>query len=331
MDIPKGIKNVQKGIMYTLSGNVFKDLVKREFTPSLMKAESSVSLPNVFDCQSRSLSTPDFDLLSFQGKFQEDTSVVNFQDTTHVSMHFQLAGRSGASISGLPKDQPMKQGQFNVLTCIDPESSFTFPKQQGYAYVCVGLKLSFFNDVLKDCGPEYKALLLQSQEMNSFSLFESATSINATQLAALNLLERPPVADNLKEHYARSKVKELIFLALNTYGADKQHSNHISSLDVEKLNAVKDYLSINYLAPLTLESISRQFLLNEFKLKKGFKHLFGLTVFGYIHELRMHHAQSLLLAGGLTISDTAAIIGYTSDSSFIRAFKRYYGYSPGKM
>jgi AraC family transcriptional activator of pyochelin receptor len=317
--------------MYTLSGNEFKDLVKREFTPSLMKAESSVSLPNVFDCQSRSLSTPDFDLLSFQGKFQEDTSVVNFQDATHVSMHFQLAGRSGASISGLPKDQPMNQGQFNVLSCIDPESSFTFPKQQDYAYVCVGLKLSFFNNVLKDCGPSYKALLLQSQKMNSFSLFESATATTYLQLSALNLLQSTPVADNLKEGYTRSKVKELIFLALNTYGAAKQQTNHISSLDLEKLNAVKEYLTLHYLSPLTLESISRQFLLNEFKLKKGFKHLFGLTVFGYIHELRMHHAQTLLLAGRLTIGETAAIIGYTSDSSFIRAFKRTYGYSPGKM
>lgn len=317
--------------MYILSGSEFNNLVKREFTKSLMMTESSGSLPDVFSCQSQSLRTPDFDLLSFHGKFQEDTKVVDFQDTTHVSMHFQLAGRSGASISGLPKDQPMQQGQFNVLNCIDPESSFLFPKQRHYAYVCVGLKVSFFNEVLKECGPAYDALLLQSQQMKSFSLFDSATTISSTQLSALKLLQSPPLADNLKESYTRSKVKELVFLALNTYDTDKQHTAFISSLDVEKLKAVKDYLSSNYLSPLTLESISRQFLLNEFKLKKGFKQLFGLTVFSYIHELRMQHAQTLLIAGGLSIGEIAAVVGYTSDSSFIRAFKRYYGYAPGKM
>lgn len=317
--------------MYILSGNEFKNLVRREFTEALMMAESSGSLPHVFSCHSRSLRTPDFDLLSFQGKFQEDTEVVGFQDTTHVSMHFQLAGRSGASISGLPKEQPMQPGQFNVLNCIDPESSFTFPEQQHYAYVCVGLKLSFFNDVLDECGPAYHALLLQSLEMKSFALFESATSMNHTQLSALKLLQSPPVADNLKEGYTRSKVKELILLALNTYDSDDKHTGFVPSLDVDKLVAVKDYLSSNYLSPLTLERISRQFLLNEFKLKKGFRQLFGFTVFGYIHELRMQHAQTLLLSGGLTIGETAAVVGYTSDSSFIRAFKRHYGCSPGKI
>jgi AraC-like DNA-binding protein len=45
----------------------------------------------------------------------------------------------------------------------------------------------------------------------------------------------------------------------------------------------------------------------------------------------MQHAQTLLIAGGLSIGEIAAVVGYTSDSSFIRAFKRYYGYAPGKM
>lgn len=226
----------------------------------------------------------------------------------------------------------MRQGQFNVLNCIEPTSSFFFPQQQHYEYMCVGLKTSFFNKVLAECGGAYQGLLMQSKEMKSFTLFENPLHTNLSQLSVLRLLQSPPIADNLKESYIRSKVKELILLSLSAYPTYSNDTRKVlSRVDLDKVNAVKDYLSQNYLAALTLESISREFLLNEFKLKKGFKQTFGLTVFGYIHELRMQHAQSLLTSGGLTIGDIAAITGYTSDSAFIRAFRIFYGQSPGKQ
>jgi AraC family transcriptional activator of pyochelin receptor len=245
-------------------------------------------------------------------------------------MHFQLAGSSEASISGLQKDQPMQQGQFNVLNCIDPISSFIFPRQQHYAYLCIGLETSFFDDVLEECGAAYHELLSKSQQRKGFTMFDSASTINSTQMSVLRLLQTPPVADNLKESYRKSKVKELVCLSLNTYSTKSYESiDALNNQDVEKLNSVKDYLSNNYLSALTLQGISRMVLLNEFKLKKGFKQLFGLTVFGYIHELRMLHAHTLVMSRGLRIGEIAAIIGYTSDSSFIRAFRKYHGYSPG--
>ncbi|MCX2584317.1 helix-turn-helix transcriptional regulator [Pedobacter sp. MR22-3] len=332
MDILERIKNIPKRIMYELSGEEFKNLINRKFTADMMTADSADSLPNVFSCYSKSLRTSEFDLLKFSGSFQKGTRVNNFQDTTHVSMHFQLSGKSGAFISGIKDDQTMRQGQFNILNCIDPTSSFLFPEQQHYEYICVGLKTSFFNKVLEECGAAYQELLTQSQDMRSFALFKSPYSTNHSQISVLRLLQRPPVADNLKESYIKSKVKELLFLSLSAYSTNTTYNTWqvFNQIDIDKLKAVKDFLSINYLSALTLEGISSKFLLNEFKLKKGFKDLFGLTVFGYIHELRMQHAYTLIISGGLTVGEIAAAIGYTSDSSFIRAFKLFYGQSPGK-
>lgn len=226
----------------------------------------------------------------------------------------------------------MRAGQFNILNCIDPTSSFIFPEQEHYEYICVGLKMSFFNKVLEECGAAYQELLTQSQDMRSFTVFKSPYSINHSQLSVLRLLQTPPIADNLKESYIKSKVKELIFLSLSAYSTNTTCNPRqvLNKIDIDKLKAVKDFLSINYLSALTLEGISRKFLLNDFKLKKGFKEVYGLTVFGYIHELRMQHAYTLIISSGLTVGEIAAVIGYTSDSSFIRAFKLFYGQSPGK-
>lgn len=314
--------------MYQLAGNEFSDLFNREFTKDPVNTTSSGSVNNVFSCHSKNSRSADFDLLKFTGTFKEDIRINDFQDTSHVSMHFQLAGRSNASISGLDNYQPMQCGQFNILNCVTPLSSFTFPKQNKYEYLCLGLRPSFFNEVLDECGSAYAGLLDQSLKGNPFTLFNSAVVIHQHQFDILQLIQNPPVADTLKTSYTRSKFKELIFLSLGTTSTQK---DKISNADVEKLYQVKKFLTEQYLSDQSMDTISRNFMLNEFKLKKGFKELFGSTVFGYIHKLRMIHAYELLAGGGLRTGEIASMVGYTSDSSFIRAFKSFYGYSPQKM
>ena len=71
-------------------------------------------------------------------------------------------------------------------------------------------------------------------------------------------------------------------------------------------------------------------MLQEFKLKKGFRELFGTTVFGYVLQLRMHHARRLL-EQGTTVSEAAFMVGYQNVSSFCVEFRKRYGYSPGRI
>jgi len=313
--------------MFQLDGKEFASLIKRQFTAKLMTTETSIAVKNVFECRTKSLRDEDFDILNFTSSFQDDFKINNLQDTTHVSLHFQLSGKSDAYISGFGKILPMNKGRFNLLNCVEPISTFVFPKQQVYEYLCVGLKPSFFRSVLEDCGPAYENMLAQSHRGQAFSLYHPNSTTGHLQLDTLNLLRRSPVADNLRTLYIRSKVKELILL---TIGGGAEDKKTVITIDIDKLNAVKAYLTINYLSVFTLESISRTFGLNEFKLKSGFKKLFGYTVFGYIHQLRMEHACNLLSSGGFSIGEVAAIIGYTSDSAFIRAYKLQFGYTPGK-
>lgn len=320
--------------MYQLTGDEFSNLIKRAFTAGPVMVQASGSLKDVFICKSDNTRTCDFDILNFTASFQEETRVYHFKDTTHVSMHFQMSGRSGAYISGLVKGQPMRGGQFNVLNCVDPISSFIFPKQTNYAYTCIGLKPAFFNTVLEECGNAYYNLLIKSQKREPFTLFSSGAVTSYLQLSALQLLQNPPLADNLKISYTRSKVKELILLSLHAYcitSASDHKKYTIPTAEIEKLYAVREYLTQHYLNALTLEGITRTFLFNEFKLKKGFKVLFGSTVFGYIHELRMQHAHTLMQGGGLTVGEVAATTGYRSDSSFIRAFRLFHGHTPGAI
>jgi AraC family transcriptional regulator, transcriptional activator of the genes for pyochelin and ferripyochelin receptors len=98
--------------------------------------------------------------------------------------------------------------------------------------------------------------------------------------------------------------------------------------DREKIFAVKEYIEKVYLESLTLKDFTYAFGLNEFKLKKGFKHFFNTTVFGYILDLRLRKAKELLNERKMNVSEVAEFIGYNNTGSFSYEFKKRFGYSP---
>lgn len=317
--------------MYQIEGKEFAELMKRAFVEGFQAQKSSVSLKDRFECETKSFRNAHFDILHFCSDFKKTVRINALEDTTHVSFHFQLSGRSDASITGFKEVISMDKGHFNVMNCIDPVSTFTFPEQQKYEYLCVGLKPTFFRQILAECGPAYQEVFDRSERAESFSLFTQNKRMDHWLSATLDLISTPPIADALKTSYVSSKVKELVLLTLS-HGLQNNNlkTDDISATDTERLMNCRTYLSENFLKQLTLEEISRNAMLNEFKLKRGFKKLFGTTVFGYIQQLRLNHAQTLLLSGGFTVGEVAAVIGYASDSAFIRAFRQCYGYSPGK-
>lgn len=106
----------------------------------------------------------------------------------------------------------------------------------------------------------------------------------------------------------------------------------IPQADVQRLQQVKSFLQEHYLEPeLSLDLLCRRFGLNEFKLKKGFKQLFGNTVFGYVQEMRMKTARQILAEGKMNVNEVADHLGYSSPNHFSTAFKKMYGIPPAKL
>ena len=77
-------------------------------------------------------------------------------------------------------------------------------------------------------------------------------------------------------------------------------------------------------------SLARLAGLNEFKLKRLFKEVFGTTVFGYVRQRRMERA-AVDLHAGKPVAQAAAAVGYECPRCFADAFRRYYGMLPSEM
>jgi AraC family transcriptional regulator, transcriptional activator of the genes for pyochelin and ferripyochelin receptors len=102
----------------------------------------------------------------------------------------------------------------------------------------------------------------------------------------------------------------------------------INAKDEMKMHEAKIWLENNIDSHLTLPEIARLIGTNDFKLKKGFKQLFGTTVFDYLLKLRMGRAKQLLQDTDKPIHEIAFLTGYSSHSAFTNAFTRHFGYSP---
>ena len=98
--------------------------------------------------------------------------------------------------------------------------------------------------------------------------------------------------------------------------------------DREKIALAREILLQHISEPLTIKELSRKAAINECYLKKGFKEMYGTTIFDFFQSQRMEHAKYLLYEKGLTVTDVSALLGYSSISHFSTAFKKHTGLKP---
>ena len=82
--------------------------------------------------------------------------------------------------------------------------------------------------------------------------------------------------------------------------------------------------------PWTVETLARAVGMSRSNFSFRFQSLAGTPPLKYLTRLRMHIAANALRHDGhLSLSEVASRVGYRSESSFGRAFRRYFGVSPG--
>lgn len=164
-------------------------------------------------------------------------------------------------------------------------------------------------------------------------LFFGKNAITPSIRLILSQIADCSYSQGMRELYLEGKMLELMAVYLNEslFEADRiSHTVKLSRDDMESLRLAKEILQRDYLHPPTLAGLSRIICLNEFKLKKGFKEMFGYTVHAYVIEQRMQRAQQLLEHGNMTVSEAASRVGYVNVSHFSAAFRKKFGVRPGE-
>ncbi|WNZ27782.1 helix-turn-helix transcriptional regulator [Leptolyngbya sp. NK1-12] len=139
-----------------------------------------------------------------------------------------------------------------------------------------------------------------------------------------------PYQDWTRQFYLESKALELLILWLDqaTERDKLPDSCNLSLSDVDRVHQAREILMQHLENPPSLLELARKVGLNDYKLKRGFRQLYGTTVFGYLHTQRMEKARILLTSQQMKITDVAHAVGYASLPSFSSAFRKQFGVSP---
>ncbi len=143
-------------------------------------------------------------------------------------------------------------------------------------------------------------------------------------------------SDTLENIYINAQTQMLLLYSLDCMLGEKEidvvNCKFLANeADREKIVKAREILIQHIGEPITIKELSRKVAINECYLKKGFKELFGTTVFDFYQSQRMEHAKYLLYEKGLSVTEVSMMLGYSSISHFSTAFKKHTGLKPCEL
>lgn len=106
----------------------------------------------------------------------------------------------------------------------------------------------------------------------------------------------------------------------------------LSFEDIKKLQKGRDIIINNLEKDFpSLKDFALQLGTNEFKLKYGFKELYGTSVYRFLKEERLRKSKMLIRHSELPLKSVSQMVGFKSFPHFSRAFKKRYGYNPSTL
>lgn len=271
-----------------------------------------------------------------QVQWQVGSHDLRFEDETtseDININLQLKGHLYTQFNCISNPLDMKPGRHNLIMTSEPGGYHIIKAGDSLEMFHLSLQQQQFCRFLDDSTPLGNSFLTRLEKKQAFAASPQPLSITPAIQAVVTDIKNCRLQGHTRRLYQEAKITELLCLLLESYAHYYLPLNKLLKPDdVEKLYALRDYLQRNYLKKeLSLSSLGREFGLNEFILKKGFKQLFHTTVFAYIQQLRMDHARLLMLEGGLTVSEAADALGYANPQHFSTAYKKQYGVNPGKL
>lgn len=152
---------------------------------------------------------------------------------------------------------------------------------------------------------------------------------------AIEALLNHNYTDTLENIFINAQTQILLLYSLDCMLGDKEEVFTCKFLaneaDREKIAKAREVLLQHIGEPLTIKELSRKVAINECYLKKGFKEMFGTTIFDFYQSQRMEHAKYLLYEKGLSVTEVSMLLGYSSISHFSTAFKKHTGIKPCEL
>ncbi len=277
---------------------------------------------------------PGLTLLIVNFQFQENFMVKSDQlERSPLEFSFYIKGTTKHKITyGLDQrdeyaTSPGKTGLWFV-----PRAKCTIEclAQQPVRWVIVRIEPWLLNTLLEGQFDQIPANLRVIVEGSDKNYYKHIGRITASIQMTIHQILNCPYNGPAKRMYLESKAIELIShqLAQLAFAERRSKMPFLRPDDIERIHEARDILIHNLENPPSLLGLALRVGLNDTKLKRGFRQIFGTTVFGYLQLKRLERARSLLEERNMNVSEVAATVGYSSLSHFAKVFKQHFGTKP---
>ncbi len=166
--------------------------------------------------------------------------------------------------------------------------------------------------------------------------FSKTLSLCGRTRLVLEALLNHSYTDSLENIFINAQSQMLLLYSLECMVGEKEVEGFqckflANEADRDKIIQAREILLQHIGEPLTIKELSRKVAINECYLKKGFKEMFGTTIFDFYQGQRMEHARYLLYEKGLSVTEVSVMLGYSSISHFSTAFKKHTGLKPCEL
>lgn len=202
---------------------------------------------------------------------------------------FCVSGNIRCRVQGIKDDLVMDTGQCNISFLPNPKGTMKYRAGQRMVFVTIRLEPQVFGAFLDGRSDRIPVDLRDIAE-GIKKFYCQAGNVTASMKMVIHQILNCPYSGSIKRLYLETKAMELIVRQLAELAASEKKHNKVSALrsgDMERIREARDILMGNIQNPPSLLELAKQAGLNGYKLKAGFRQMFGTTVFGYLHECRM--------------------------------------------
>jgi AraC family transcriptional activator of pyochelin receptor len=276
----------------------------------------------------KSIIFPHMHLMDLRWSTKEEVKLFDDTPVDTININFHMSGALNTRFFGLKQELCMRPHKHNLVFA--PEGGdLNHLRANSYAEMFhLSLDKIFFANAIGCDDPWSEAVLKNLDQGRSFAGAKGTVDTTYQMLGLISEIRNCSATGPMRNLLIQSKILELLACQIDQFRNPVQVQEAVRPDDMDKLYRLRDYLDRNFLVETSLTELSRMFVLNEFKVKKGFKTLFGTSVFVYLRRLRMEYAGNLLRNCNLSVEEVADILGYEHAQHFSVAFKKFMGCTP---
>ncbi len=286
--------------------------------------------PKVGELKFKSMLFPHVHLMNLHWDSQADVVLYDSTPVDTININFHMAGRLDTTFEGLSHDLHMSPGKHNLVFSPEGGDTNRVAANESLEMFHISLDKAFFSEII-GCDDRWSERVQENLLYNRpFSGINGTANTTPLMQSLIRDVKQCREVGAVRNLMIQSKVLELLALQIEHFRGPGQ-ADSISAGDADKLHRLKYFLDNHFLEEHSLAELSRICLLNEFKVKRGFKELFGNTVFGYLRKMRMDYAEQQLLDSSRSVEEVSDLLGYEHPQHFSTAFKKYRGVNPSTL